>query len=183
MSPYEKYSLYIGAVNAVLVLATLIVLCRYTRYTKQIHETSAEQLKELIQQRRLGIMPSILVQRQQGKLVVTNIGNGPAINVKVKPCIEQSEQWIKDEYKFDEISLLLPKASSNLVLRKNGVADSDSASAGETFSIAMGIELGNVTKFKIFDVAQFYDVEGSYYEQPLTESENGDVFGFVKLLK
>ena len=88
-----------------------------------------------------------------------------------------------DEYKYNEISLLLPKASSNLVLLKNGVEDSGAAFGSGTLATRMGIRLGSVTKFKMFDVAQFYDVEGSYYEQPLTESESGDVVGFANLLK
>ncbi len=77
--------------TAVAAVGSAILLYFYTKYTHSMQQSIAQQVneqnnqtKELIHQRRLGIMPYLIIEINSSQLFVTNIGNGMALNVEIK---------------------------------------------------------------------------------------------------
>jgi hypothetical protein len=78
-----------------ILTLTLFVLCFYTYYTKKLQNSAKtqtvetiNQTKELIRQRKLSILPSLLhsIENENGNFhfFINNVGNGPAINISFR---------------------------------------------------------------------------------------------------
>ena len=196
MNEYESLSLFWNKLTLLVLFLTLVVLAIYTWFTKKIHDSSGKQLEELIRQRRLGIMPSIVLLGQNSQLQITNVGNGPAVNVKVKPLLPSEEELEKivDKFavEFDQISLLRPGERKTVTFRINGVASHDDGQSlfVQELLIDVAKSKGRQVDFEVVSSVEFYDIERAFYKQPLSKTEEDlskteeDFWhGFVKLIE
>src|SRR5436853_5123798 len=87
MSPNTAalWQIVFAAINAALLLATLIVLIFYTLYTYRMQRTARNQTEELIRQRKLSNLPAFIAlpvdPRQSNRIRLHNVGRGVALNV------------------------------------------------------------------------------------------------------
>lgn len=103
------------------VLSTVILLF-YICYTRRMQKAIEKQSTELVHQGRLGILPFIVIQVKEDSLEVSNLGNGIALNVKVKSVKlenlteEEKSYRLSDEASIDAptIALLKPNEATNI---------------------------------------------------------------------
>ncbi len=121
-----------------------------------------------------------MVLGQPGELQIMNVGNGPAVNVNIKSFVPQE---LDDKFEFEQVSLLRPGDCRRVNFKINGsIRQSNLKSHEQLFgeAVAKTLKLG---EFRIIDIAEFYDIEGSFYKQLLPETESGVRPGFVKLIE
>ena len=79
------WQIVLAAINAALLLATVIVLIFYTIYTYRIQRTARDQTEELIRQRKISNLPAFIAlaidPRQSNRIHLHNVGKGVALNV------------------------------------------------------------------------------------------------------
>ena len=105
--------------TAIAAIASAVILLFYTIYTNKMQKAVEKQVseqnlqtKELIHQRRLGIMPSILVKITGSYVDATNVGNGTALNVKFENTINNEKLPTGDfRFEIESILLILPEAT------------------------------------------------------------------------
>lgn len=125
---------------------------------KQVSQQN-RQTEELIHQRRLGIMPSILVEVSESHLYAKNVGNGTALNVKFEHTIDNEKLYSEDfSYKIENILMLLPEETKEITIHNDS-------------NYKMPI---NWTGLRVAGVIVFQDIEGNSYQQIL---ENLDATG------
>ena len=95
--------------NFIVLSATLGTVFWYTIITRRLHKTSQMQLDELLKQRRLSIMPTLLPSRKRTGMVeefiLRNIGQGIALNIHIDNVNYAPD--LKDTYyKFYEVPML-----------------------------------------------------------------------------
>lgn len=142
-----------------------------------MQESIAEQVKqqikqteELIHQKRLGIMPSILVEISEIHLYAKNVGNGTALNVKFENTIDNKKLYSEDfNYKIENILILIPEETKEIKIHNKSV-------------YKMPI---NWTGLRVPGTIVFQDVEGNNYQQILENfGDTGKLrYGFPVLVE
>ena len=164
-------------ITAVAAIASAVILYFYTIYTHRMQQAIEKQVikqnrqtKELIHQRRLGIMPSILVKVTESYVNATNVGNGTALNVKFENTINNEKLHTEDfRYDIDSILVILPKATGITKIR----SESDCKIPTDW------------TGLKAPGKIIFQDIEGNNYNQILENlDKKGNLrYGFPVLME
>lgn len=153
-----------------VITLTLGVMIWYTFETRGLHGAAKDQLDELVRQRRLSVMPTILpeVQYDKGAEVfrLTNIGKGVATNIRIQD-VHYSENLPNTYYRFSEVSLIRPDQFAIVAYEEylHGVKR-DPPSGLAQFGVfgASGLIL----------VIRFHDIEGGTYEQRYQMGKDGN---------
>jgi hypothetical protein len=74
----------LNLIIALATVASVIILYFYTKYTYRMQKAVEEQAKELVRQRQLSILPLLVIEVGDNILLIKNVGNGTAINIKTK---------------------------------------------------------------------------------------------------
>jgi|ERR1043165_778303 FAD synthase len=171
------WQVIISALTLVVLLATLITLIFYTKYTYKMQRAverqakiASDQTRELIRQRRLSVLPAFvaypLEPRQPNRIELHNIGKGVALNVKVKDVRVPHES-------YPEARIVFPLALTIKIDEKKhpGV---DFAGVGEGNEKNKAMNSAPINNFlndkEYFLEVTFFDVEGHGYEQRLKMS-------------
>ena len=163
-------------ITAISAFGSLIILAFYTYYTRKMQESIAQQVneqtrqtEELIHQRRLGIMPYLIIEISNSQLFVTNIGNGMALNVEIKSF--RNNELLNSN--FEKISKILPKETVKILAA--GISGKNTQNSLEPF-------FGGDEKHIIGKIC-FQDLEGSLYEEDLRDSSGKmSRYSFPKLI-
>lgn len=110
-----------------VLLLTLIVLGLYTfvtflmqRKVAEQVEASNEQTGELINQRKLSVLPAFIVYfkdiRDYNRPKIRNIGKGVALNIEVEPVPLTHEQYRGKTLTFRALSYLQPDSDADLLV-------------------------------------------------------------------
>ncbi len=164
-------------ITAIAALASAVLLYFYTKYTRKMQESVAKQVevqvrqtKELVHQRRLGIMPYLTIEILNGKLLLTNIGNSLALNVEIKSS--KNSELLQSP--FEKIPKILPKEKIG-VLTNGNIIEQDVLNSLTTHYGGEDRQFIN----KIY----FYDLEGNLYEENLKDFSGKTVrCSFPKLI-
>lgn len=163
-------------ITAISAFGSFIVLIFYTYYTRKMQSSIAQQVneqnrqtKELIHQRRLGIMPYLIIEISNSQLLITNTGNGIALNIEIKSF--KNNELLNSH--FEIISKILPKETI-------GVSGADIIHN----DIRNSLELyygGDETH--IIGKICFQDLEGNLYEEDLENFSKKTIrYSFPKLI-
>lgn len=100
-----------------VITMTLLVMTWYTIETCRLRRVAKEQLDELVRQRRLSVMPTVLpeVRHDSGAQVfrLTNIGKGIATNIRIQD-VYPSDSLPNTYYRFSEVPLIRPDQYANV---------------------------------------------------------------------
>lgn len=163
-------------ITAISAFGSFIVLIFYTYYTRKMQSSIARQVneqtrqtEELIHQRRLGIMPYLIIEINNSQLLITNTGNGIALNIEIKSF--KNNELLNSH--FEIISKILPKETI-------GVSGADIIHN----DIRNSLELyygGDETH--IIGKICFQDLEGNFYEEDLKNFSKKTIrYSFPKLI-
>src|SRR5205085_8988220 len=87
MNEWNCSQMIINILTLIVLTLTLGAVVWYTIITRRMQIAVVEQVRELVHQRRLGIMPAVAanIVSQGGSdfLELRNIGNGLAINIEI----------------------------------------------------------------------------------------------------
>ena len=156
---------------AISALASAIILFFYTLYTYRMQKAVEKQSEELVHQKRLGIIPLLILKLENTDILkIKNVGNGTAINVKIKSSkVKKRDIDNKPEITFEETFMI--KADEEIKIPVNGMLISDSIS----FNDIGLLRFGNIS---------FQDIEGNVYEEDLKECVEKEIkFSFPKLIE
>jgi hypothetical protein len=164
--------------NLIVLVATLITIICYTVITNKLHLVSTNQLAELLKQRRLSIMPTLLPSlKRNGKIeefILRNIGNGIALNIQIHD-VDYAPKVENTYYKFREIPMLRQEESASVFYQSylTGVLehDVDLAPFSEHASSPVVIRI------------TFSDLAGDKYEQLYQMGKEPDKNISIRLIK
>ncbi len=168
---------------------TLIVLFIYTYYTFKLQKITKNQTNEIIKQRRLSIMPSLIHDITTKNMVpvlenfsVRNIGNGPAINISIdKIWFRHSIQRNKDVYaKIKSIGCLLPNEEKVEVFECYTNNDAYVGNSDKAQNLLNSIKRDGIYNGLIKITFKFQDIEGNYYKQENTLDIEGYHHGITE---
>ncbi len=173
----DWWSTVFGGVTALATGFSVFILFFYTYFTRKMQQAIEKQVNEqnrqtgeYIHQRRLGIMPSILLEVGENCLYAKNIGNGTALNVKFENTIHNEKLYSEGfRYKIENVLMLLIGEAKEI----NICNESD---------YKMPISW---TGLRIAGVIAFQDIEGNSYQQILENlGETGKFrYGFPVLIE
>lgn len=157
---------------SISAFGSFVILAFYTYYTKQMQVAVKEQAEELINQRRLGILPFIVIKVKEDSLEVSNFGNGIALNIKMKSVklenlTEEEESYrLLDEASIEAptIALLKPNQQTDIKVKSKSLKENNP----KIIEICQKIYAGHLA----FGIIEFQDIQGNIYQQDLRENEN-----------
>lgn len=171
----------------VVLTVTLIILYCYTCYTRELQITAKEQIYQLINQRELSMLPSIIhwVKNLRGPnqrcFYVENIGNGPAINISLKiPALRSNSNVFA--IMRGEIAVLKPGQKH---LEFIDFYEDDKKIIEPEKIITLLEDLSPVPRNRDRDIEllfQFQNIESSIYQQKNLIDSTGYIHGFPKKL-
>lgn len=160
-------------------------LRRTAEAQEKSEQSLSSQVRELVNQRRLSIMPALLAQiAYRGNesvhrefFVLTNIGNGIAINIRINR-VELPFPTTESGHMIFSPLLMLNKGDEGIVHTKTFVWGADEEGESNNFTF---IKEGNA-HFSIPIHIKFQDIEGNEYVQTLHMGKGGYKQGFVRLV-
>ncbi len=167
----------IGVINLLVLIATLVVLVFYTKFTYKMQKAVEQQAKiasnqtdELIRQRRLSVLPAFvaypLEPRQDNRLEFHNVGKGVALNVKVQDVRVPHDSYAEARIVFPLVLTIKPDEKKHPGLDFAGIGDgNEKRNAMNSPPISNFLNNGEYTV-----MVSFLDVEGFAYEQSLNMS-------------
>jgi hypothetical protein len=161
------WQIILSAINAALLLATLVVLVFYTKYTYRIQEIARDQTDELIRQRKLSNLPAFIAYpvdpRQSNRINLYNIGKGVALNVRCDDVSVPSELHPDARIIIPPMAAIKPGQDLH-----SGV---DFAGLGERNERNRAMNAPPIAHFLNDEnyvlTVNFFDVEGNGYKQEL----------------
>lgn len=154
-------------ITAISAFTSAVILIFYTYYTWRMQKAVEAQVKELVHQKCLGIMPAILVEIKNQILILTNVGNGTALNIVIKPIQQKSNSKANSEtlekYVF-RVSILR---------------------LGEQYSRAIPFNSWDKMEDQIISFVEisFTDILGIEYKGSLQNIGNDLKYGFPNIVK
>jgi hypothetical protein len=164
----------LSAINLLVLLATLIVLIFYTRFTYKMQkaverqaEISNAQIEELIRQRKLSNLPAFVAYLAESsisnRIDLSNIGKGVAFNVKIDDVRVPLDGHPEARIVLPAVAAIRPEERVHPGLAYAGLGDKD-----EQARASIGPPIENYMNDQIYDLrVRFLDVEGNSYEQML----------------
>jgi hypothetical protein len=167
----------INVLNLVVLTLTLGAVVWYTWITRRMQQDVANQVRELVHQRRLSIMPALVARVSGSSFELTNIGNGTAINIKINR-VDLPFPTLKNSYiTFQEI-FLLHRGETCTVPYEEYLE-------GAKFDIEFGGLAHIDEKYahgRVSIPIEFQDIEGNLYRQIVQMGKGGYRHGFVELI-
>lgn len=171
---YNLWALILASLTLILAVPTLIALIWYTWKTHQMQQAVSKQAEELVRQTKLSITPAFtltVVTPVTPRFLLTNIGNGIAINIEVEKIVFSSSNTSDSSeadyfYYFDQISLLRPNENYTLIqhLYLPSFADHQPPFADQVAHTLKSLWSNDKNKF--YDVViRFQDLEGNKHSQ------------------
>lgn len=149
--------------NLIILAATLFVLCIYTFLTHKLHRASVAQTRELVRQRRLSVLPSLVHEVDQGglqsekKLLIRNVGNGAAVNVRMERVLLSIDQ--NSYFEAEPIGTIQPGESKEA----RGKTFIENEEFEDSFTLIIHEK---EAESRTYDIQfQFQDIEGRHYTQ------------------
>lgn len=160
-------------------------LRRTAEAQEKSEQSLSSQVRELVNQRRLSIMPALLAQiAYRGSenvhrefFILTNIGNGVAINIRIDR-VELPFPTTESGHMIFSPLLMLNKGEEGIVHTKTFVWGADEEGESNNFTF---IKEG-YAHFSIPIHIRFQDIEGNEYIQTLHMGKGGYKQGFVRLI-
>jgi hypothetical protein len=181
------FTVVISGLGLVIAFLTFRVVVIYTDETRKMQKAVSRQGEELSRQIKLSIMPAFtieFVERQGIKnhgmlpqealydLVLHNVGNGIALNIKFDPLVVNNDPDILNE-KFSDGELIfkwVPSLRPSASERLNSIPSLKDNS--HAVDLMRWMQIYSATG-KSFDFnLRFRDIEGNWYSQALKLTRN-----------
>jgi hypothetical protein len=179
MESYKVAIMVIDILNLIVLTLTLGAVVWYAVITRRMQKAVADQVGELVRQRRLSNMPAFVaeIKYRDGAdyLELSNIGKGIAINIAIDH-VEIRFPTLKPGYiEFDKVLML--QAGEKVLIESREFAVGH-AERGDPNSLTF---LGKQAHYDAAVNINFQDVEGTKYVQTLVMGKSGYEHGFVRL--
>lgn len=168
----------IAVLNLIVLTLTLGAVIWYAIVTRRMQQAVTDQVRELVHQRRLSIMPALVARVNRDKFEVTNIGNGRALNIRIQRTKIPFPSFHNSYYEFEEVFMLRPDETSAVPYEEYFEGGKQEKGFGDLVHIDEDYAHDSV----IVSI-NFHDVEGNAYEQTLIMGKGGYKHGFVKLVR
>jgi len=159
-------------INTVILSLTLITVAAYTVITRRLHLTSQAQLRELVRQRQLSVIPALLPFIRwvwgEDKFEITNIGHGIALNIQIKDVAYSTTAPDQNFYRFEIVHFLRPDVTKELKWKVFSLGVEANPSGGLPHFKQPPINETNVTV-----AISFQDILGTQYDQVLQMGRDG----------
>jgi hypothetical protein len=160
------WQVVLGAINVVILLATLVVLGFYTYYTYYMQQAVTNQSADLARQVRLGLMPafsaSMMNPTSPMHLKLSNIGNGVALNVEIDPVHIKDGKYAGSRLEFQRITTF-PVGDTKAPSWSSDYGDPN-LEPSEDMQRHIGL-LHLINDKKVELNIKFQDIEGTHYRQ------------------
>jgi hypothetical protein len=161
--------------NLVILIATLIVLILYTKFTHAMQKaverqanSANEQTAELVRQRRLANLPAFIAivheDRSSNRIDLLNIGKGTALNVKAEDVRVPYEDYPDARIVLPAIAYIKPDQRTHPGLDYAGLAE-EIAERNRLMNTPPVLRHLNEETYQL--TVHFFDIEGNAYEQTL----------------
>ena len=165
----------ISILNLIVLTLTLGAVIWYTWITRRMQQEMANQVRELVHQRRLSIMPALVARVNGSSFEITNIGNGTAINIKIGR-VELPMPTLKNSYIAFYETFLLHQGETCTVPYEEYFE-------GAKFDNKFG-GLAHIHEKYAHGIVpipiEFQDIEGNLYKQIVQMGKGGYKHGFVE---
>jgi len=164
------WQIVFAAINATLLLGTLVMLVFYTAYTYRMQRTARDQTDELIHQRKLSNLPAFIAYpldpRQPNRVKLNNVGKGVALNVTCDDVRVASDEHPDGRIIIPAVAAIKPGEDIHPGVDFAGIGD------GPERNRAMNAPpINNYLNHEDYVLTvNFCDVEGNRYTQRLRMS-------------
>lgn len=169
------WQIILSVLNTVVLVATFATLILYTKYTYRMQKAirdqvkiAADQMDELIHQRRLSVMPSFVAcpvqPKQSNRINLCNVGKGVALNVIIGDVPIRHESHPEARVVFPPVPVIKPGEEVHPGLNYAGLGD-----RGQQNLAMNSPPIENYLNDQAYSLAvKFLDIEGTAYEQTLS---------------
>jgi hypothetical protein len=172
------YKMVMAILNLIVLTLTLGALVAYTVITHRMQKAVAAQVREIVRQRRLSIMPALVARVSGDKFEVTNIGNGLALNIKIARTKIPFPSFHNSYYEFEEVFLLRPSETSAVLYEEYFEGGKQEKGFGDLVHIDEPY-----AHDKVIVPIRFQDLDGNTYGQTLIMGKGGYKHGFASLIE
>jgi len=169
MSPNTAalWQIVFAAINAALLLATLIVLIFYTIFTNRMQRTARDQTEELIRQRKLSNLPAFIAlpidPRQSNRIRLYNVGKGVALNVSCDDVHVPSDDHPDARIIIPTLAAIKPDEALHSGVAFSGLGDRNEQNRAMNAPLIANYLNDDAYVLTV----RFCDVEGNRYNQNL----------------
>jgi|SRR5215216_1291231 len=167
----------IGILNLIVLTFTLAAVVWYAIITRRMQQAVADQVRELVHQRQLSILPAFVasIQRRDNAdyLELNNIGNGIAINISIDPIEIRFPSLESRQIIFETVLMLAPR-------EKICIGSKDLFKSGKEYKANHLTFLVRHAHYNAILNIRFQDIEGNKHMQTLKMGIDGYEHGFVR---